>query len=82
MLAAKFFDDFYYNNAYYAKIGGVQPNEINILEIDFLFHINFSLFVTKEEYEKYYKQLINHAESAETCPKCNEFLRHPDYTHE
>lgn len=42
LLAAKFFDDAYYNNAYYAKVGGVLVSELNGLEVDFLFRINFS----------------------------------------
>jgi hypothetical protein len=33
MLAAKFFDDQYFNNAYYAKVGGVPCNEMNLLEV-------------------------------------------------
>ena len=45
MLAAKFYDDIYYNNAYYAKIGGVPCHEINNLELEFLFMINFTLNV-------------------------------------
>jgi len=32
MLAAKFFDDQYFNNAYYAKVGGVPCAEMNSLE--------------------------------------------------
>ena len=52
LLAAKFFDDAYYNNAYYAKIGGVLVSEMNGLEVDFLFRINFSLHVTPEEYKE------------------------------
>lgn len=52
MLAAKFFDDQYFNNAYYAKVGGVPCHEINSLEVEFLFMINFSLFVTTGEYEQ------------------------------
>jgi len=27
----------YFNNAYYAKVGGVPCNEINSLEVEFLF---------------------------------------------
>ena len=57
LLAAKFFDDAYYNNAYYAKIGGVLVSEMNGLEVDFLFRINFSLHVTPEEYKKYQAEL-------------------------
>eukprot|EP00939_MAST-03C_sp_MAST-3C-sp1_P004536 g4536.t1 len=61
MLAAKFFDDHYYNNAYYAKIGGVPCSEMNSLELEFLFLINFTLYVEPESYNKYYLELINHA---------------------
>jgi len=50
MLAAKFFDDHYYNNAYYGKVGGVSNTEVNSLEIEFLFMVNFNLFVASEEY--------------------------------
>lgn len=89
MLAAKYFDDFYYNNAYYAKVGGVQGHEINMLELDFLFHINFSLFVTTEEYNKYHSQLVNHAspDSYNVCPNCVQYLpllrsAGPDYEEE
>ena len=32
MLASKFFDDVYYNNAYYARVGGISNSEVNSLE--------------------------------------------------
>ena len=51
MLAAKFFDDQYFNNSYYAKVGGVPTNEVNSLELEFLFSVNFSLQVTTEVFE-------------------------------
>lgn len=60
MLAAKFFDDQYFNNAYYAKVGGVPCAEINSLELEFLFSINFSLHVTGDVFERYYSELANH----------------------
>lgn len=60
MLAAKFFDDAYFNNAYYAKVGGVPTSEVNALELEFLFSINFSLHVPTDVYEKYYGELGNH----------------------
>jgi hypothetical protein len=31
MVAAKFLDDFYYKNEFYAKIGGISRAEINVL---------------------------------------------------
>jgi hypothetical protein len=33
MVAAKFIDDAYYKNEYYAKIGGISKLEINALEL-------------------------------------------------
>jgi len=64
MLAAKFFDDQYYNNAYYAKVGGVLVSEMNSLEVEFLFRLNFSLHVTPEVFSKYHAELVAHAVSA------------------
>lgn len=63
LLAAKFFDDAYYNNAYYAKVGGVLVSEMNSLEVEFLFRINFSLRVVPEVYQKYHAELVSHASS-------------------
>ena len=60
LLAAKFFDDAYYNNAYYARVGGVLVNEMNSLEVDFLFRINFSLHFSPEEFEQYRRELMAH----------------------
>lgn len=61
LLAAKFFDDAYYNNAYYAKVGGVLVSEMNGLEVDFLFRINFSLHVTPDLFEQYRAELLSHS---------------------
>lgn len=53
MLAVKFFDDVYYSNAYYAKVGGVKGNEMNVLELHFLRLIDWQLFVSPEEFDLY-----------------------------
>lgn len=45
MVAAKFLDDFYYSNEFWAKIGGVPNSELNTLELEFLFMTNFDLHV-------------------------------------
>ena len=63
MLSAKFFDDHYFKNAFYAKVGGVPCSEINVLEVEFLFLINFSLHVSPDNYSRYYNELCNHARS-------------------
>lgn len=53
MLAVKFFDDVYYSNAYYAKVGGVRTREVNALESHFLQLIEWKLHVTPEEFDQY-----------------------------
>ncbi|GAB4844271.1 Cyclin-U4-1 [Ancistrocladus abbreviatus] len=58
MVAAKFMDDMYYNNAYYAKIGGVSTAEMNFLEVDFLFGLGFHLNVTPNTFHTYYTYLL------------------------
>jgi len=64
MLAAKFFDDQYFNNAYYAKVGGVPRGEMDSLEVEFLFMTNFTLFVPTDQYRQYYTELCNHAKNS------------------
>ncbi|GMI66966.1 cyclin p4;1 [Hibiscus trionum] len=57
MVAAKFLDDMYYNNAYYAKVGGITTMEMNFLEVDFLFGLGFKLHVTPNTFQGYYSYL-------------------------
>jgi hypothetical protein len=64
MLAAKFFDDQYFNNDYYGKVGGVPCHEMNSLEVEFLFMNNFTLFVTSETYDQYFTELCSHVQSS------------------
>jgi len=68
LLAAKFFDDAYYNNAYYAKVGGVLVSELNGLEVDFLFRINFSLHVQPDVFSKYQAELVAHSINSGLIP--------------
>jgi len=85
MLAAKFFDDQYFNNSYYAKVGGVPPVEVNSLEVEFLFMMNFTLFVTTDTYKQYYTELCNHASSSacncasQTVPELVLLEYHPPF---
>eukprot|EP00804_Cyclotella_cryptica_P020662 CCRYP_003472-RA/>CCRYP_003472-RA protein AED:0.35 eAED:0.35 QI:758/1/1/1/0.5/0.33/3/116/393 len=76
LLAAKFFDDAYYNNAYYAKVGGVLVSELNSLEVEFLFRINFSLRVAPDVFDKYNSELISHANAMglKCPPRVNDAL--------
>jgi len=58
MVAAKFFDDQYINNAYFGKVGGVSCKEMNLLEIEFIFMIKFNLYVESNMFEMYTKRLM------------------------
>lgn len=69
MLAVKFFDDHYYPNSYYAKIGGVSTNEMNLLELEFLRFVSFSLYVDPREYEEYLFQLCPRDTASDACPR-------------
>lgn len=53
MVAAKFVDDAFFNNAYYARVGGVSTSELNRLEMKFLFGLDFQLHVTVQTFGKY-----------------------------
>ncbi|KAG5514444.1 hypothetical protein RHGRI_035757 [Rhododendron griersonianum] len=57
MVAAKFIDDAYFNNTYYARVGGVSTQELNRLEMKFLFGLDFRLHVSVEAFGKCCSQL-------------------------
>ena len=63
MVAAKFIDDFHYNNSTFAKIGGISTNELNGLELDFLARLRYSLHATSVEFETYGAALQEHVSS-------------------
>lgn len=43
LLSTKVFDDEFYKNAYYAKLGGVSTSEMNSLELEFLTLVCFDI---------------------------------------
>ncbi|KAK3152043.1 hypothetical protein QOZ80_2BG0153560 [Eleusine coracana subsp. coracana] len=53
MVAAKFMDDIHYNNAYFARVGGVEVAEMNGLELELLFALRFRLNVTPDTFARY-----------------------------
>lgn len=58
LLAGKFFDDeedIHYNNAFYAKVGGLSVKELDKLELRFMQLLDWRLFVTEAEYMHYHK---------------------------
>lgn len=61
VLACKYYDDYYYKNSYYARIGGLATEEFNKLEQEFVVnYIQFGLYVDTEAYDEFYKDLVNY----------------------
>ncbi|KAH7429392.1 hypothetical protein KP509_09G046100 [Ceratopteris richardii] len=57
MTAAKVVEDVHFNNAFYAKVGGVTITELNKLELKLLFCLDFRLQVTPRVFEDYCSHL-------------------------
>ena len=52
-MAAKYNDDEYYKNSYYAKVGGLRIEELNKLEMAFCADTKFSFYVSVKEFNNY-----------------------------
>jgi hypothetical protein len=61
-VAAKFFDEKYFTNEYYSKVGGVTLKEFNSLEIEFLNMINYRLYVDDKVFIQYREKLTLYEE--------------------
>ncbi|KAH6795985.1 hypothetical protein C2S51_036971 [Perilla frutescens var. frutescens] len=57
MVASKVLDDAHYNNAFYARVGGVSNVELNKLEIELLFLLDFGVSVSSRVFESYCQHL-------------------------
>lgn len=57
MVAIKWHDDEYYKNEYYAKIGGINAKEMNLLEHEFLKLMDFKLFVDTRLFINYTQKI-------------------------
>lgn len=85
LLATKFLEEDYYNNAHYAKLAGISTKELNNLEIVFLFFISFDLFDLQHSFKEFFaveKALIDQANlnsaEAKIEPQQIEPLEFPD----
>jgi hypothetical protein len=57
LIATKYIDDYYLSNKYYARIAGVPVRELNLLESKFLSYIQYDLYVSDEEFNKYLEMI-------------------------
>ena len=71
MLAEKFYSDEFMTNNDYAIIGGIDINELNLLEREFLALIHFDLYITEEEYKKYFTKLRRFENSIQKLQRIN-----------
>jgi len=69
LIAAKTFDDEFYSNGFFSQVGGILVEELNNLEMEFLFLLQFNTFVTTEKYNEYSDSLIQAAASLVVSPK-------------
>lgn len=53
LIAIKYNEDEFYDNKYYAEIGGVKLNELKLMEYTFLELCDFKFFISNEVYENY-----------------------------
>uniref|UniRef100_A0A7N0RJW1 Cyclin n=1 Tax=Kalanchoe fedtschenkoi TaxID=63787 RepID=A0A7N0RJW1_KALFE len=53
MVASKILDDEHHNNAFYARVGGVSNGDLNRLELELLFMLDFDVTVSYKVFESY-----------------------------
>lgn len=59
MITHKFYTDPFFKNSDIAKFGGVNLQEMNFLEEEFLDVIDFNLIVNSDEYARYMEDLYS-----------------------
>jgi hypothetical protein len=61
-VAAKGLSDSFWNNSTYAKVGGVRVQELKLLELEFLYRVDWKIVPNPEVLVAYYRGLV------ERCP--------------
>lgn len=59
MLGNKFLDDNTYTNKTWAEVSGISVIEIHVMEVEFLSHMKYNLYTSKEEWMNWHKQLAH-----------------------
>ena len=59
IMAIKYNEDEFYDNKFYAKVGGLSLKEMNNLEINYLSLIDFKLYISEEVFDNYFENLID-----------------------
>ncbi|KAI1805725.1 cyclin-domain-containing protein [Daldinia bambusicola] len=61
-VAGKGLSDSFWNNSFYARVGGVKVAELKLLELDFLTRVDWRIVPKPELLEAYYKGLVARCE--------------------
>ncbi|KAI5927979.1 cyclin-domain-containing protein [Camillea tinctor] len=74
-VAGKGLSDSFWNNSYYARVGGVKVAELKLLELEFLYRVDWKIVPNPEVLIAYYKGLVDRCagytlqEGQETSPE-------------
>ena len=64
-VAAKGLSDAFWNNSTYARVGGIKIAELGLLELEFLYRVDWKIVPNPEVLVDYYKGLIDRTEGYE-----------------
>lgn len=64
-VAAKGLSDSFWNNATYARVGGVKLAELGLLELDFLYRVDWRIVPNPEVLVDYYRGLVERSDGYE-----------------
>jgi hypothetical protein len=64
-VAAKGLSDSFWNNATYARVGGIKLAELGLLELDFLYRVDWKIVPNPEVLVDYYRGLVERSEGYE-----------------
>jgi hypothetical protein len=71
-VASKGLSDSFWTNSTYARVGGVSLKELALLELEFLWRVDWRIVPQPEVLEEYYKSLIERCDGYELEPKPSE----------
>ncbi len=67
MIMAKYMDDHFFNNKFYAKVGGIPTSELNQLEVEFLKLSDYKIAVSEKQFVAVYRHLVVDNPLLEPC---------------
>eukprot|EP01017_Pseudomicrothorax_dubius_P020114 TRINITY_DN2205_c0_g4_i1.p1 TRINITY_DN2205_c0_g4~~TRINITY_DN2205_c0_g4_i1.p1 ORF type:complete len:270 (+),score=33.06 TRINITY_DN2205_c0_g4_i1:49-810(+) len=64
LLATKFLEDIFYNNEYFASVGGVDLEDLNTMEAQMFCLLSMNCSVSDEKFLQYHDELISYTRNA------------------